>query len=243
MKCEFRLRKQGKGEAPTSFAFALKRLLARAYQEQDSQAREVIVIEQFLSGLNSIELRRHVQFGHPCTLNSAVSLAEEYEAFSKSYSYRKPIACIDTEDTYLSEEENVYAATTWNNGRQATNGNKSQGFNQKASNQGFRSNYRSTSKSYDLDETIKETLKKFSEVTTECMNDMRDCTSKLADSARVLNSKHATGTTNTAEKRAHFAANKQSNGCFKCGDISHYMKDCTKFKQSTNQISSIEQEN
>ena len=38
-------------------------------------------MEQFVIGLGNVDLQRYVQFGHPQTINQAVSLAGEYIAF------------------------------------------------------------------------------------------------------------------------------------------------------------------
>lgn len=53
--------------------------------------RESLIIEQYISGLGSPELQRHVQFAHPTTLDRAISLAVEFEAFDGAHIYpRKP---------------------------------------------------------------------------------------------------------------------------------------------------------
>ena len=72
-RCELRSRKRGKGETVREFGFALSRL------EQDS--KEITLVEQFIGGLSNTELQKHVQFGHPETLDRAISLAGEYVAF------------------------------------------------------------------------------------------------------------------------------------------------------------------
>ena len=41
-------------------------------------------MDQFITGLDRPELKRHVQFGHPRTLNEAISLAMEFESFEGS---------------------------------------------------------------------------------------------------------------------------------------------------------------
>jgi hypothetical protein len=46
-----------------------------------ASAREQWVLDQFSLGLSDVEIRRHVQFGHPPDLNAAISLAIEFEAF------------------------------------------------------------------------------------------------------------------------------------------------------------------
>ena len=43
--------------------------------------QEQWVLDQFVLGLDRPELKKHVQFGHPRTLNEAISLAMEYESF------------------------------------------------------------------------------------------------------------------------------------------------------------------
>ena len=43
--------------------------------------RESLIVEQYISGLGSAEIKRHVQFAHPTTLDHAISLAVEFEAF------------------------------------------------------------------------------------------------------------------------------------------------------------------
>jgi hypothetical protein len=55
-----------------------------------SDARETIVIDQFISGLPSKELRRHVQFHHHPTIHQAIALASEFESFDERFEGRKP---------------------------------------------------------------------------------------------------------------------------------------------------------
>lgn len=54
--------------------------------------RESLVIEQYISRLEDRELRRHVQFAHPTTVDKAISLAVEFGAFEGSHNahFRKP---------------------------------------------------------------------------------------------------------------------------------------------------------
>ena len=80
-RCDFRNRKWQKGESVAEFGFVLSRLGAKAYNSITQESREVIMIEQFIGGLGSLELQRHVQFGHPTTLEQAVSLAGEFVSF------------------------------------------------------------------------------------------------------------------------------------------------------------------
>jgi hypothetical protein len=80
-RCEFRARTKRSGETATQFAAALSHLSRRGWPAHRTQAREAMVLEQFLAGLLDRDLRRHVTFGHPMSLQGAVGLAEEYEAF------------------------------------------------------------------------------------------------------------------------------------------------------------------
>ena len=83
-KLEFRNRMRKTNESVTEYALALKRLASKAFCNMASDVLEQWVMDQFGIGLGNLELRRHVQFGHPRTLNEAISLAVEYEAFEPS---------------------------------------------------------------------------------------------------------------------------------------------------------------
>lgn len=68
-------------ESPSDFGFALRRLGQKAYPSVPYSGLEAHVLDQFISGLGSIELQKHVQFHHPKTLEAAINLAMEYTAF------------------------------------------------------------------------------------------------------------------------------------------------------------------
>ena len=59
----------------------------------DASAQEQWVLDQFILGVGSVDLRRHVQFGHPRDVNAAISLAIEFEAFEAGTKdkLRKPV--------------------------------------------------------------------------------------------------------------------------------------------------------
>ena len=80
-KIEFRNRTRKLNETVMQYAQALKRLVLKAFPNMGNEAQEQWVVDQFNLGLGSVELRRHVQFGHPHDLNEAISLAIEFEAF------------------------------------------------------------------------------------------------------------------------------------------------------------------
>ena len=80
-KIEFRNRTRKVNESVMQFAQALKRLVFKAFPNMDASAQEQWVLDQFILGVGNVEIRRHVQFGHPRDVNAAISLAIEYEAF------------------------------------------------------------------------------------------------------------------------------------------------------------------
>ena len=74
-RCEFRNRKRQLRETAADYGYALKRLATRAYSTVLISLRESIVVEQFIIGLGSTEIRLHVQFAHPASLDRAIFLA------------------------------------------------------------------------------------------------------------------------------------------------------------------------
>lgn len=89
-RVEFRCRMKKKEESVTEFGFALNRIATNAYPKMPQEARETIVIDQFIGGLPSKDLRRHVQFHHPNTIHQAIALASEFESFDERFDGRKP---------------------------------------------------------------------------------------------------------------------------------------------------------
>ena len=89
-RVEFRTRQKKKGESVAEYGFAVNRTAGNAYPRMPAEARETIVIDQFISGLPSRDLRRHVQFHHPSTIHEAIALASEFESFEERYEGRKP---------------------------------------------------------------------------------------------------------------------------------------------------------
>ena len=90
-RCEFRNRRQNRSESAAEFGYALQKLSTKAYPNVQSNAREMYVIDQFVHGLTRPELRSHVQYRHPSTIDAAIALATEFEAFEGSQGImRKP---------------------------------------------------------------------------------------------------------------------------------------------------------
>ena len=71
-RCEFRTCKRTKTDTAADYGYMIKKLACKAFPSMSSQARENVVIDQYISGLGDQELKRHVQFGHPKTLDEAI---------------------------------------------------------------------------------------------------------------------------------------------------------------------------
>ena len=90
-RCEYRNRKQQKSETVSEYGYALQRLCIQAFQCIPPEAREIYIIDQYINGLTRPEIRSHVQYRHPKTIDSAIALAVEFEAFESSQGIlRKP---------------------------------------------------------------------------------------------------------------------------------------------------------
>ena len=92
-KIEFRGRVRHRNENIMAYAQDLRRLVNKAYPDMPMMSLDAFVLDQFIMGLGSMEIRRHVQFGHPADIDRAISLAIEYEAFeaaSANDRFKKP---------------------------------------------------------------------------------------------------------------------------------------------------------
>ena len=76
----FRNSRHEKGVTVSDFEYNLRKLSQKAYPDLTLDRLEVHVIEQFINELGHRELQKHVQFGHPRTLNEVIGLATEFEA-------------------------------------------------------------------------------------------------------------------------------------------------------------------
>jgi hypothetical protein len=96
-RCEFRVRKRERGESVTDYGYALRRLAMRAFPRIAWEAREDIVVDQYINGLGTLE------FVHPSNLDSAISAAVEFEAFDGTQqTARKPQNTIKDADAVCS---------------------------------------------------------------------------------------------------------------------------------------------
>ena len=83
-KAEFRRRVRKAEETFLEFGYSLRRLAIRAFPKLAHEAREDLVIDQFLLGLSDAEMRRHVSLAHPGCVDKAITLATEYETITQS---------------------------------------------------------------------------------------------------------------------------------------------------------------
>ena len=116
-RCQFHNRKQQRQESASDFGYSLQRLCLQAFQNINPEAREIYLIDQFIYGLARPELRSHVQFRHPTSIDAAIALAIEYEAFEASHGIlRKPhfepegqINSVKTSKSTQSQERSSWA--------------------------------------------------------------------------------------------------------------------------------------
>ena len=83
-KVQFRNRFRRKDESFMEYGYALRRLAIRAFPQIKHEAREELIVDQFLQGLIDLEMRRHVSLTHPTSVDQAVSRATEYETVTQS---------------------------------------------------------------------------------------------------------------------------------------------------------------
>lgn len=84
-RCEFRARRRLRGETVSDYGYALNRLANRAFPNIPMSSREDLIIDQYISGLGDLEIKKYVQFAHPSSLDNAISLAVEFEAFEEAH--------------------------------------------------------------------------------------------------------------------------------------------------------------
>ena len=71
-------------ESISQYGYSIRRLVTLAYPEMPRDARDVFAIDHFIHGLISNDMKKHVHFNHPKTLDEAITLAVEYEACESS---------------------------------------------------------------------------------------------------------------------------------------------------------------
>lgn len=107
-KAEIKTKRRQTGESVADFGHSLRRLAIKEYPNCSFASVETHVIDQFIYGLGDIDLRKHVQFNHPSTIDKAIALAVEYESFvGKCDERRKPgMNQVRFEDEFASRTRN-----------------------------------------------------------------------------------------------------------------------------------------
>ncbi|XP_033758158.1 paraneoplastic antigen Ma3-like [Pecten maximus] len=97
-RCQLKNRSYKEKESINSYGLELRRLAALSFPDMSPKAREVNIIDQFIHGLRSHEMKKHVQFKHPTTLEAAITLAIEFESFEneQALTIKKPKAYVDS---------------------------------------------------------------------------------------------------------------------------------------------------
>lgn len=80
LEAEFRARRKQVTESQVEFSSALQRLAARAFPGQQGPLFERLVLNQFIDGQDSPQLRLHIRTASPATLDAAVRRALEVAA-------------------------------------------------------------------------------------------------------------------------------------------------------------------
>ena len=83
-KAEFRHRMRKKEENFMEYGCALRRLPIRVFPKIRYEAREDLIVDQFLQGLADTEMRRHVSLAHPSGVEQAISMATKYETVTQT---------------------------------------------------------------------------------------------------------------------------------------------------------------
>ena len=110
-RSEFRNRNKKPDETPVQYGYELRRLAARAFPDMPSAVLDEWILDRFIAGLQNVELKRHVQFGHPRNLNQAISLATEHDSFDTAHKSRKPgnLNALNDEESVKKLRENIDA--------------------------------------------------------------------------------------------------------------------------------------
>ena len=83
-KRELRDKRLHQSESISQYGYSICRLVTLAYPEMPRDAGDVFAIDHFIHGLRSNDMKKHVHFSHPKTLDEAIPSAVEYEAFESS---------------------------------------------------------------------------------------------------------------------------------------------------------------
>ena len=79
----FNGRRQQAKEGAQEFAEELRLLALKAFPNESQNSKESRLVDKFLEGLQDSDMKKHVMFQHPDSIEAAVSIAVEWEAFEE----------------------------------------------------------------------------------------------------------------------------------------------------------------
>lgn len=101
-------RVRGRNETLQSYGFEMEQLVSSAYPSLNEEAREIILKERFVRGLDS-ELRRQIKLSRPSNYETTISIASEIEAVligeSSDRSHRQVRRVEDHSINYVEQVE------------------------------------------------------------------------------------------------------------------------------------------
>lgn len=89
-QCEFKSGRREDTESIVEFGERLRTLSSLAFPNSSGEEKNRALVNQFIEGLDTHDLKKHVQFNHPKTVDQAISSAIEFEAFTNKQVLRKP---------------------------------------------------------------------------------------------------------------------------------------------------------
>jgi hypothetical protein len=105
-KVQFRCRNYKKGkETIADFGRDMTKLSRKAFPRVPSNQMDELIIDAFCNGMQDEDMKRHVLFRHPQTMDRAIALATEYEAMEATQPKSKPKPVVSFGNVYKMQEE------------------------------------------------------------------------------------------------------------------------------------------
>ena len=202
-------------QEPADWAHHIERMIVRAYPEATGRHREVLVIENFTRGLTDAQTRQWLQLKNPTSIQEAITLLIHYESVTSSIradTGRKPrevAGVVTSSDTPHSDAGKKTEATL----KTANKATKAQT---------ERQNQQEGSELQKELGQIKEILEKLTQAHQEANSRPRssDCYRDRPRSSRY-------GPRSYTDREDRQTLMREGR-CFRCREIGHRAKDCTR---------------